>query len=292
MDVKVLAAIVTAIATILAFLLNVGFTHFVLPKIQSSRKKKGILDEYGYALARVTRSNIVYLNMFLKNRTKGWVCAENDEYFRLSLLYTIGEFLGWWRIIETKAYLEFASPESDGSSLNHRGLRIFKAMNSFDYHGELSSSEVEKILKTTIPRRAAQAMGELMIDPQNGQSIISFSEFCERYESDKKYQKWFRFALRLFEQAESKNDIDHIERIELMLCAFDIFHRNLLRLIGTKTEPISEIDLRSCEHMRNSVKINFLHNYRKEGYEIKIGPLSNKSVKRSTTEQLALILES
>jgi len=289
---KVLAAIVTAIATILAFLMNVGFTHFVLPRIQSSRKKKGILDEYGYALARVTRSNIVYLNMFLKNRTKGWVCAENDEYFRLSLLYTIGEFLGWWRIIETNAYLEFASPDSDGSSLNHRGLRVFKAMNSFDYHSELDSNEVEKISKTTIPRRAAQAIGELMIDPKTGQGIISFSEFCEKYECDKKYQKWFKYALRLFEQAESRSDVDHIERIELMLCAFDIFHRNLLRLIGTKNEPISEIDLKSCDHMRNSVKINFLHNYRKEGYEIKIGALSSKSVERTSSEQLALTLES
>ena len=285
-----MAAIITAVATILAFGLNVAFNHLFLPKIQKKRDKKGVLDKFGYPLTRVVRSNVVYLRMFLDNLDKGWVTSDTDEYFRLSLLYTIGEFFGWWRMIESNAYLEFAERNTDRSNLYHKGIRVFKAMNSFAYFSEISEPDKIRIEKTTIPRRAAQAMGEMMI-ADSQESLIDFNDFCERFQNEKKFQKWFQYALRVFEKAESAKDPDALERIELVLCAMEIFNQNLLMLIEAKGSNVSELELFAHQHIRASVKQRFLYNYRKENFRVRVGDLISDSVSPSDETQMRLQLD-
>ncbi len=161
--------------------------------ISERREIMGIVVQYSKPILRAADTLEREINIFVQNVDEKWF--DNDEYFRVSILYDFGCYLGWARILEREVvYLDFEN-ERKSRDFNIRFNTVFKAFTSFSYFEEISDRDL--IGRSVIPRKVLTAIGELMIERQTDQKrpcrVIEFTTFCREFEKSQEFQRWFRY---------------------------------------------------------------------------------------------------
>jgi hypothetical protein len=157
-----------------------------------------MLRMYRYPLLRSADSLDRRLENMINFIGKKWYEDPRDDYYRLSTLYLFGNYLGWCKILEDAAFLEFETSDRRAREFSIRFYRVFKAMTGFWYFSDLDKGEIEDVEAATVPRLALTAIGELMLessienkDPMP--KIIGFVEFTKRLKESPDFQKWFGY---------------------------------------------------------------------------------------------------
>jgi len=147
------------------------------------------------------------INNFVRNQEQGWYSG--SEYYRLSTLYTFGEYLGWIRIIERRfGFLPYESSRA-GKRFNRRLYGVFRALSSFGYFRGESPLAVER---SQVPRRMLTAIGEVMIagagSEAEGERVRQFTDFVVTYGRDAQFRRWFQDLDGFLRRAEKREPFE------------------------------------------------------------------------------------
>jgi hypothetical protein len=208
-----------------------SFFKFIFEKVLSSKFDKNqsakiALNKYSLPLLRSADSLDRRLENFIKFSDKKWFISANDDYYKISTLYSFGQFFGYAGILDKEAFLEFNTNKKQRRF--HIGFyRVFKGLTGFVYFKNTTNTDLPELDKANIPRFVLTAIGELMIrkySPKEHPEILSFIEFSKMYEKNKDFKKWFAFIENLINKATSSSSNAYWNRII-------IFHINLRLLI-------------------------------------------------------------
>jgi hypothetical protein len=161
----------------------------------TSRK---MLRRYRYPLLRAADSLDRRLENMVTFIEMKWYDDPQDDYYRLSTLYLFGSYLGWCKILEDEAYLEFETSDRRAREFSKHFYRVFKALTGFWYFSKVDLQEVGDVEEATVPRLALTAIGELMIQNSIKEKdamprLLGFVEFSKLLKESPEYQKWFGY---------------------------------------------------------------------------------------------------
>ncbi len=176
-----------------------GFEDVLRPFVGNRREARHLVSKYTVPLLRSAEALERRINILVNNAEHRWF--ETDEYFRLSTLFVFGEYFGWIRIVEQSfGFLPFESSKK-GAKFNRRLNGIFRALSSHAYFRKESDQAVSESL---IERFKLTAIGEVMINA-DGNRVIEYTDFVQRYRSDGQYRSWFE-DLDAFLRAANPDD--------------------------------------------------------------------------------------
>lgn len=164
------------------------FEDILRPMVGWRRDAQRLLKQFTVPLLKSTETLERQINNLIRNAERGWY--ESSEYYRLSTLYTFAEYLGWVRIIERRFGYVDIDRSRGGRKFNRQFYGFYRALCSFGYFRW--SSDVEKVIESSIPRRIFTAIGEVMILGEGeNERIREFSDFCIKYVNDDQFRRWF-----------------------------------------------------------------------------------------------------
>lgn len=179
-------------------LIKFVFETVIALRYQHRVSARKMLRRYRYPLLRAADSLDRRLENIIRFAAKRWYDDPRDDYYRLSTLYLFGVYLGWCKILEDAAYLEFETSDRKAREFSIRFYRVFKALTGFWYFSGFDEGEVEGVEAATVPRLALTAIGELM-RRESGDGAdrlpetLGFVEFTEQLKTSPAFQKWFRY---------------------------------------------------------------------------------------------------
>jgi hypothetical protein len=159
---------------------------------------KKMLRRYRFPLLRAADSLDRRIENFIRFANKKWYDDKHDEYYRVSTLYLFGAYLGWCKILEDSAYLEFEKSDRNAREFSIFFNRVFKGLTNFSYFVGLSEEEMDGVEAATVPRLALTAIGELMrtetdSSKDHAMKILGFVEFSQRLQNSPAFAKWFGY---------------------------------------------------------------------------------------------------
>jgi len=183
---------------IIGALIKFVFETVAAMKYQQKVTAKKMLHRYRYPLLRAADSLDRRLENMITFIEKKWYEDPQDDYYRLSTLYQFGSYLGWCKIIEDAAYLEFETSNKRARAFSIHFYRVFKALTGFGYFAGINASEIMGIEEATVPRLALTAIGELMIqksdeDQEQMPQLLGFVDFSKKLKESPDFSKWFGY---------------------------------------------------------------------------------------------------
>jgi hypothetical protein len=183
---------------IIGALIKFVFETVVALKYEQRVTARKMLRRYRYPLLCAANSLDRRLQNMIKFIEKKWYEDQQDDYYRLSTLFLFGSYLGWCKILEDAAYLEFEMSDRKAREFSIRFYRVFKALTGFWYFNDLDEGEIEGIEEATVPRLALTAIGELMLQNSSGNrdqtpKLLGFVEFSKRLKTSSEFRKWFGY---------------------------------------------------------------------------------------------------
>lgn len=192
------------------------FEQLISPATNYKRKAKQSLKRYSNPLLLSADSLVRCSELYLRNIDRNWINDE-DDYFKMNILYCFGQYFSWCKIIEEKSFFELdASISRKSKRFIQKFYRVYKGLNSFYYFDDLIKENHEltsEVEKASIKRLHIQAIGELMIkDSQDSNEelpkILKFTEFVTLYKNDNSFKNWFEPVLYLL--INVKKDINNL----------------------------------------------------------------------------------
>jgi hypothetical protein len=164
------------------------FEDVLRPRLGLRRDARKLLSNFTTPLLRSAETLERQVNNVVRNAEKDWYGT--SDYYRLSTLYTFGEYLAWVKLIERRFGFVFVEYSRAGRQLDARLNGFFGAMSSFRYFRWCDDDAIER---SAVPRRMFTAMGEVMLVPDGDghAGVMEFSDFCVRYVNDEQFQRWF-----------------------------------------------------------------------------------------------------
>lgn len=259
--VEVLVAIATVASAAVSLFVNFVYLEYIRPARERRRARRDTLAKVGMPMLRASKSAASYVDLFLSQRHRGWYQEDADGLFRVSVLYALAEFFGWARRIEEEAYIDIAPPEERAGAFHFAQGRVFKALTSLGYFRYLSEAEKEAAITASVPRRALQAVGELMIVRERAfaedeERMLSFHVFVRRYEEDTEFRRWMDAMGAPFLKAERDGEAASLARIALLantLTTFAAFLERYLDVQSTRRERVKRIHVLHDKHMPKPV---------------------------------------
>lgn len=220
----------SAIATIATTILKYAFDIYIVPKISGRRSADEKVDRLRPQLIESAEAAGSYVRLLLRFRSRRWFSAE-DDYFRLSILYAMAEFFAWHHIVSRYAHPEVAKSSSIASVFGKYSRRTLKPLSGFGYQKDFSRRELEAFENQEVPRRAIQAIAELMITDEEGGEFpgtIKFIDFVKRYETDPDFKRWFAFLEEAFRAIENRDEKTlYFDRFVIFTIALQVFVRKM-----------------------------------------------------------------
>lgn len=166
------------------------FEDVLRPRLGLRRDARALLSDFTTPLLRSAGTLERQVNNLVRNVEKNWY--RTSEYYRLSTLYTFGEYLAWVKLIERRFGFVVVEYSRAGRRLDQRLNGFFGAMSSFRYFRWCDDEAA--VERSAVPRRLFTAMGEVMLAPQvnrDAPAVVEFSDFCLRYVRDEQFRRWF-----------------------------------------------------------------------------------------------------
>lgn len=209
------------------------FEQLISPQTSYRRNAKLALKRYSNPLLLSADSLVRCCELYMKNIDKNWI-RENEDYFKMDILYCFGRYFGWCLIVENKSFFELdASISRKSNHFMQKFHRVYKGLNSFFYFEDIIKDNLEKsdqLEKASIKRLHIQAIGELMIVKSKTSleelpTVLKFTEFVALYNSDELFKKWFDPLLDFLVSVKEDKD-------NLYWCRMVIFIINLQSFIN------------------------------------------------------------
>lgn len=259
--VEVLVAIATVASAAVSLFVNFVYAEYIRPARERRRARRDTLTKVGMPMLRATKSAASYVDLFLSQRHRGWFQQDDDGLFRVSVLYALAEVFAWARRVEEEAYYDIAPPEERAGAFHFAQGRVFKSLTSLGYFRRATEEKKEAAIRASVPRRALQAVGELMIVRERAfvedeERMLSFHVFVRRYESDPEFKRWMDVMGAPFLAAERDEDALALSRIALLantLMTFASFLEHYLDVQSTRRERVKRIYVSHEEFMSRDV---------------------------------------
>lgn len=248
-SVEVLVAVATVASAAVSLFVNFVYQEYIRPHREKRRARRDTLTKVGMPMLRAAKSAGSYVDLFLRERRRKWYESDPDGMFRMSILYALAELFAWARRIEEEAFIDIAPPEERAGAFHYALGRVFKALTSLAYFRHMDEESKEAAIKAGVPRRALQAVGELMIVRERAfvedePRILSFHSFARRYEHDPDFRRWMDVLGAPFLAAERDKDGMSLARIALLannLQIFAVFLERYLDVQSTRRERTKRI---------------------------------------------------
>lgn len=195
-------------------LIKFVFETVIASHYESRLNSQKMLRQFRYPLLRAADSLDRRLENLIHFVDQKWYDDPDDDYYRLSTLYLFGCYLGWAKILEDAAYLEFEGSNTSARNFSIRFNRVFKALSGYWYFKSVSKDEMKDIDSATVPRFALTAIGELMQksagkkDADSLPKVLGFVEFSKQLSTSNDFKKWFKYlesGILLNQQPSSKS---------------------------------------------------------------------------------------
>lgn len=176
--------------------INFLFSEILAPRLRRQRESKAALRRFKHPLLRAADTLDRRLQNFISFVEKDWYDDEDRDYYRLSTLYLFGRYFGWCVLLERAAFLEYETSDNNAKEFSKYFYRVYKALTGYYYFNNVDNDSLDVTPLHSIPRLTLTAMGELMIEPDASDeagSIIGFTEFVSRYESQDEFRRWFSY---------------------------------------------------------------------------------------------------
>lgn len=248
-SVEVLLAIATVASATVSLFVNFVYLEYIRPARERRRARRDTLARVGMPMLRASKTAASYVDLFLRERKRRWYENDPDGLFRVSVLYALAELFGWARRVEEEAFLDIAPPEERAGAFHYALGRVFKALTSLSYFRDEEEAKREAAIKAAVPRRALQAVGELMIVRERAFAedeprLLSFHAFARRYETDADFKRWMDVMGAPFLAAEKDGDAAALARIAILstnLNVFAVFLERYLNVQSTRRERTKRI---------------------------------------------------
>lgn len=179
------------------------FEDVLRPGLGWRRDAKRALRDVTIPLLRAANTLERQINNLVRNVDSHWF--SESQYYRLSTLYTFGEYLARVRIIERRVDYVTVEASRAGRRFNDRLNGFYRAMCSFTYFR--SYQDTAAVDLSQVPRRMLTAMAECMLLDEEAQPRIrSFSQFCILYETDPQFARWFADLDLFLRRADARGD--------------------------------------------------------------------------------------
>ncbi len=293
--VEILVAIATVASAAVSLFVNFIYLEYIRPGRQRRRARRDTLAKVGMPMLRATKSAASYVDLFLRERRRHWYESDPDGLFKISVLYALAEVFAWARRVEEEAFLDIAPPEERAGAFHFALGRIFKALTSLSYFRYLDEDSREAAIKAAVPRRALQAVGELMIVRERAFAedeprILSFHAFAHRYETDVDFKRWMDVMGAPFLAAERDGARLALARIALLannLATFAAFLERYLDVQSTRRERVKRIYVSHDRLMAQSVIEQLLRDHQKSDPPLRVRDDRAPKKGRSTSERTA-----
>jgi hypothetical protein len=178
------------------------FEDVLRPRVGWRRDARRAVRGVTVPLLRAADSLERWMNNWIRNVEAHWY--QTSDYYRLATLHSFAEYLGWVRIIERRFGYVAIEASRAGARFNTRLNGFFRATSSFSYFRW--SSESEKVAESSVPRKMFTAMGDVMICSTEPPTVLTFSDFCVRYETDAQFRRWFADLHEFLLAADPEHD--------------------------------------------------------------------------------------
>ncbi|TLU88134.1 MAG: hypothetical protein FDX30_01480 [Chlorobium sp.] len=195
---------------IIGALIKFIFETVIALRYEQSISAGKMLSRYRYPLLRTADSLDRRIENMIRFVDRQWYDDKKDDYYRLSTLYLFGSYLGWSKIIEDAAFIEYVLSDRKARQFSKCFNRVFKALTNFGYFAHIGKNEFTELEEASVPRFALTAIGEMMIrkTPEDGDrlpELLGFVEFTKKLNESPDFQKWFHYleAAILTDQKQS-----------------------------------------------------------------------------------------
>jgi hypothetical protein len=261
-----------------------------LPEWQQKRAKRIALQKYSFPLTQaayilclaieraIDDIKAGKLHEFSKFEQKSDINPK-DDYYCLSILYPFSCFIGWYRILENEAFLEFSKlyevesnvkrpelsyesyesqqlyPKTGGttsvliSALLNRNVLINIQLERFcqdifnDFVGYRLFGRYES---PKIPRFALNAIGDLMIkNSEESKKVLGFIEFIKTYNNDRDFRKCLTYIVDIFVEMEKSSSSSFDMMLSFYLRIRQFLYFKMITTYGQNTNL--EMDLRDSK---------------------------------------------
>jgi hypothetical protein len=231
------------------------FEDVLRPFFGWRRDTAAIVRRYTTPLIRSAESLERRINILVRNEQRKWF--EEDEYFRLSTLYVLGEYLGWVRIVERRfGFLPFESSRR-GRKFNRHLNGLFRALTSHAYFR--AHPDTDAVERSVVPRLMLTAIGEAMRREGENDAVLGFTEFLLAYARDPQFRRWFADIESLLRSAHRSNPLcwDRLIAAEATLRALVVFLDP--RGAMTASRKLANLELLVDEHVARALEEEFPH---------------------------------
>lgn len=246
------------IGGILGAAIKILSDNIISQNIISTRQAKIHFNDYSFKLLKAAKHLDRRLDFIINDKR---IFPYNEVNSVLSFFYAVGNYFGWCKIIQEDALDKFKRLPKTVKVFNICFLQTLKGWSSNFYFTELSSLE-EMITKgAIIPNYCHTAIGDLMLSDIEANKtivkspILSFNEFCERYNSNADMREWFTYFEKLFvnmafdEQNLGWNRLLIISlNLKILICSLDKRNRfvapynNLPHLKGLHKKVLLKVE--------------------------------------------------
>ncbi|MEV4173848.1 hypothetical protein [Nonomuraea sp. NPDC049709] len=218
------------------------FQDLLRPWLTGRRDARRVLSRYTMPLLRSAERLETRINILVRNADRGWYAS--DEYYRVSTLYSFGEYLGWIRNIERE--FAFVRLESGRRSreFTKRFNGLFRAMSSFSYFRW--HPDPDAVSASEVPRLMCAGIGEVMTSKEGTDDVLDFSEFVDRWGSGPEFTRWFRELDAVLRRAEQA---DALCGDRLILAAANL--RALITLLDPKQRMVDRRPLANLDRLHH-----------------------------------------
>ena len=186
--------------------------NIISQNIALNRQAKEHFNEYSFKLLKAAKTLDKRLDFIIQDKK---IFAYEDVNSRLSFYYALGNYFGWCKIIQEEAIDKFRRLPRTVKKFNITFLQTLKGLSSNYYFAGVST--IEEIMKrnAVIPNYCHTAISDLMLSNlETNKTIIkspvlSFSDFCEKYNSNEDLRLWFDYFEKLIKNIEfEKNNLN------------------------------------------------------------------------------------
>jgi hypothetical protein len=193
------------------------------------------------------------------NADRRWF-DEEDPYYRFSLLYQFGSFLGWCWIIESQTYLAYGRPSRASRRFQRFFYLPFKGLSGLAYWSAPSRDDDIEERAAPVPRLALTAIGELMVKPETaggGHEVLTFLEFVRSYRAGGEFRMWFGHVEKLLSDLRRDPKQPSWNRLIVFAAALRALVAHLdersVRASGDRIGHLDEIDPMVAARVRQEV---------------------------------------
>jgi hypothetical protein len=166
-------------------------------------------NDYSFKLLKAAKSLDKRLDFIINDKK---IFAYEERNSKLSFYYAFGNYFGWCKIIQEEAIDKFKRLPKTVMRFNITFLQTLKGLSSNFYF--IGHTEIEHIIakNAVIPNYCHTAISDLMLaDIDSNKTIIkspilSFSEFCKKYDNDDEFKTWFIYFEKFIQKMEFEKD--------------------------------------------------------------------------------------